>query len=134
MAKRNAAARKPEKVSLKEVFWAHEKIGDFRRPPFSDAAKEECAVLLRRLQNGEKLEMPQSRPMPSVAAGCHELRVRDAQANWRLIYFLDSDAVLVLHVFAKKTQATPPDAIKLSQARLKKYREARERIAGLQKG
>lgn len=119
--------------AIKEVFWISEQIGDFRRPPFSKEAKEECAALLRRLQNGENLGMPQSRPMPSVAASCHELRVRDAQANWRLIHFVDNDAVIVLHVFAKKTQATPQSAIKISQARLKKYQAVRAHALRLKK-
>ena len=131
MAKRKNTADEPKPISPKEVFWAHEEIGDFRRPPFSPQAKEECAGLLRRLQNGEKLEMPQSRPMPSIGAGCHELRVRDAEANWRLIYFVDSDAIVVLHVFAKKTQETPQSAIKLSQVRLKIYRDVRARAEKL---
>lgn len=117
----------------KELFWMREKIGDFRRPPFSKEAKEECAGLLRRLQNGENLGMPQSRPMPSIAASCHELRLRDAQANWRLVYFLDTDAVIILHVFSKKTSATPQNAIELSQARLKKYQAVRARALQLKK-
>lgn len=118
----------------KEIFWAHEQIGDFRRPPFGDEAKEECAVLLRRLQLGESLSLPQSRPMPSVGNGCHELRVRDREANWRLIDFLDTDAVIVLHIFAKKTQQTPHDAITLCRRRLKIYRDKRAEIERIKKG
>lgn len=75
-----SAGKKTARVD-KITFWAHEQIGDFRRPPFSDQSKEECAVLWRRLQRGEKLELPQSRPMPSIGAACHELRVRDRDAN-----------------------------------------------------
>jgi phage-related protein len=59
--------------------------------------------------------------MPSVGARCHELRVNDAKANWRLMYRLDADAIVILEVFAKKTQATPKAVIKLCQRRLKEY-------------
>ena len=118
----------------KITFWAHEKIGDFRRPPFGDEAKEECAILLRRLERGEKLELPQSRPMSSVGSGCHELRIRDRDANWRVIYFIDADAIVVLHIFAKKTQTTPHDVIELCQKRLKTYRDKRAQIERLKKG
>ncbi len=70
--------------------------------------------LLRRLQQGALLGMPASRPMPSVGPRCHELRVNDAKANWRLMYRLDADAILILEVFAKKTQATPRREIALA--------------------
>jgi phage-related protein/DNA-binding XRE family transcriptional regulator len=78
-----------------------------KTPPFSAAARVEAGTLLRRLQRGEVLMMPASRPMPSIGAGCHELRVRDADANWRIIYRVDADAIVIADVFAKKTAATP---------------------------
>lgn len=59
--------------------------------------------------------------MPSIGAHCHELRVRDAQANWRIIYRIDDDAILIADVFAKKTQATPPEVITNSKRRLNAY-------------
>jgi len=58
--------------------------------------------LLRRLQMGESLSMPQSRPMPSIGARCHELRVKDERAEWRIFYRIDLDAIIVLEVFQKK--------------------------------
>jgi phage-related protein len=42
--------------------------------------------------------MPHSRPMPVVGVRCHELRVRDAEANWRIVYRADSDAIVILAV------------------------------------
>jgi hypothetical protein len=50
--------------------------------------------LLRHLQQGEKLSMPQPPPMPSVAARCHELRVNDERRTWRLMYRIDADAIM----------------------------------------
>ena len=73
------------------------------------------------LQRGEKLNMPQSRPMPSVGRRCHELRVRDEDLTWRVIYRLDEDAVVILHVFSKKTQRTPQTVIESCKALLSRY-------------
>jgi phage-related protein len=120
-------------ITHKEILWPFEKIGKFRRPPFSAAAKEECGRLLRELQRGEKLSLPHSRPMPSISKGCHELRVRDEQVNWRIIYYADIDAIVVLNIFNKKSQATPQDAIRVCQQRLKKYQEVRAKADQLKK-
>jgi len=67
--------------------------------------------LLRRLQLGEKLVLPHSRPMPSIGARCHELRVNDEGVTWRIIYSIDPDAIIVLEVFAKRTSQTPEHVI-----------------------
>ena len=68
--------------------------------------------------------MPQSRPMPSVGAHCHELRINDGNATWRLIYRVDQDAIVILEIFAKKTQKTPTEVIQLCKRRLKEYDNA----------
>ena len=83
----------------------------------------EAGVLLRRPQNGEKMGMPQSRPMPNIGRRCHELRVRNRSANWRMIYRVDIDAIVLLEVFAKKTGKTPAAVIRACKARLKRYDE-----------
>lgn len=46
----------------KPLSWLH---GEVKTPPLSKAARIETGFLLRRLQHGEKLTMPQSRPMQS---------------------------------------------------------------------
>ncbi len=98
--------------------------GQVRTPPFSTAALVETGFLLRRLQQGKKLSMPQSRPMPSIAARCDELRVNDQGRTWRLMYRIDVDAILILAVFAKKTESTPDEIIRTCQKRLKDYDDA----------
>jgi phage-related protein len=45
--------------------------------------------------------------MPSIGARCHELRIVDAGKTWRLIYRLDTDAVVIADVFQKTTRQTP---------------------------
>lgn len=59
--------------------------------------------------------------MPSIGARCHELRIRDQEHNWRLIYRVDSDAILVVDLFAKKTRQTPREVIDVCKTRLKNY-------------
>jgi len=59
--------------------------------------------------------------MPSIGAHYHELRVRDAGKNWRIIYRIDNDAILMLEVFNKTTRTTPDSIIDTCQKRLSKY-------------
>ena len=62
--------------------------------------------------------------MPVVASRCHELRVRDADADWRIVYRLDADAVVILEVFSKKTRTTPKNVIDACTRRLREYDHA----------
>jgi phage-related protein len=105
-------------MARKELVWLH---GEVKTPPFTESARIEAGVLLRRLQEGESLSMPHSRPMPSIGQHCHELRVRDAQHNWRVIYRIDDDAIVIVEVFIKTTRQTPDSVIDNSQGRLKRY-------------
>jgi hypothetical protein len=53
------------------LVWLH---GEVKTP----TAQLEAGYLLRQLQMGKPLGMPQSRPMPGIGVRCHELRVQDA--------------------------------------------------------
>lgn len=68
--------------------------------------------------------MPHSRPMPSVGRRCHELRVADANAIWRIVYRIDADAIVIADVFGKKTRTTPQSVIENCQRRFKEYDDA----------
>ena len=107
--------------SDKPLVWLH---GEIQTPPFSEAARIEAGYLLRLLQKGQTLAMPHSRPMPVVGTRCHELRVRGADADWRIAYRADSDAVVILAVFSKKTRATPQAIIEACIRRLREYDHA----------
>ena len=107
----------------KPLVWL---AGEVRTPPFSPEARVEAGFLLRRLQQGESLSMPHSRPMPEIGKGCHELRIVDRDATWRIMYHVDTDAVVILDVFSKKTQSTPKRVIDTCQTRLAMYRESRQ--------
>jgi phage-related protein len=95
-------------------------------PPVGESARIQAGVLLRRIQRGEQLRMPQSRSMPGIGLRVHELRVddRERHVTWRIIYRIDSDAILVAHWFDKKTQQTPQNVIELCRTRLKEYDHA----------
>lgn len=107
--------------SDKPLVWLH---GEIKTPPFSKAARIEAGYLLRLLQKGQTLAMPHSRPMPVVGARCHELRVRDAEADWRIVYRADPDAVVILAVFSKKTRTTPKTVFDACVRRLREYDSA----------
>ena len=98
--------------------------GEIKTPPFSKAARLEAGRAVRNLQSGLLLSMPRSRPMPSIGKRCHELRIRDEDVSWRIIYRIDTDAILIVEIFQKKTPTTPRDIINLCQARLASYDNA----------
>lgn len=102
----------------KPLVWLH---GEVKSPPFSAAARLEAGVLLRRLQRGEMLSMPQSRPMPTIGPRCHELRIPDAAATWRIVYRINHDAIVIAEVFNKTTPTTPQQAIERAQRRFGAY-------------
>ena len=81
----------------------------------------EAGILLRQLQYGMNLSMPQSRPMPTIGKRCHKLRITDNNVIWRIIYRIDEDAIIILEVFEKKTGKTPKRIIDVSKERLRKY-------------
>jgi phage-related protein len=98
--------------------WLH---GEVRTPPLSGAARLEAGVLLRRLQRGDSIGLPHSRPMPSIGPRCHELRIVDETATWRVVYRIDVDAIVIADVFSKKTAATPKPVIDACGRRLREY-------------
>jgi phage-related protein len=95
--------------------------GEIKTPPMSRAARREAGYLIRELQRGQLLSLPQSRPMPSIGARCHELRIVDENTTWRVVYRVDSDAVVVVEVFSKKTPATPKHVIDVCKKRLREW-------------
>ena len=95
--------------------------GEVKTPPFSAEARLEAGFLLRRLQKGDRLGLPHSRPMPSIGSQCHELRINDENQTWRIVYHLATDAVVILEVFSKKSLATPKEIVLNCERRLAAY-------------
>jgi len=108
----------------KPLVWLH---GEIKTPPFSRAARLEAGTLLRQLQDGESLGMPHSRPMQSIGSRCHEVRVRDEDQNWRIIYRVDTNVIIIVAVFTKNTRQTPKLVIDSCKRRLRTYDETVQR-------
>ena len=90
----------------KPLVWLH---GEVKTPPFSLPARLEAGFLLRRLQRGERLGLPSSRPMPGKSA------------TWRIMYRIDNDAIVILEVFQKQTQKTPHSVVDVCKKRIRMY-------------
>lgn len=100
------------------LVWLH---GEVTTPPLSKEARRRAGFLLRLLQQGQVLAMPISRPMPVIGERCHELRIKDGSIAWRIVYRLDPDAVIILHVFCKQSRTTPKRIIEACRRRLRNY-------------
>lgn len=59
--------------------------------------------------------------MPSIGPRVHELRIDVDKSQWRVIYRIDEDAIVVAHVFKKKTRATPKKDIQGAKNRFTAY-------------
>ena len=110
--------REHDESTRKPLVWLH---GEVKTPPFSPEGRQEAGMLLRLLQEGEKLEMPQAEALSDVGPHCGALRIRDAGHNWRIMYRVDADAVLVLDVYSKKTRKIPDEVVNRCKLRLRQY-------------
>jgi len=87
---------------------------------FPVVVRRELGKAILDLQKGHVLAMPLSRPMPAVALGVEELRIRDPAGIYRTLYYKKSRrGILVLHAFVKKTPHTPKREVDLARRRLK---------------
>lgn len=87
---------------------------------FPDKVRREFGKAIFDLQKGRKLSMPLSRPMPAIAPGVEELRIKDRAGAYRVFYFTRLEtAILIFHAFNKKTAKTPANEMELARTRLK---------------
>ena len=88
---------------------------------FPEQARRQTGFELRRVQHG--LDPSDWKPMRSVGAGVREIRVRDPNGAFRILYVASlPDAVYVLHAFQKKTQKTAKRELDLAALRLRLLR------------
>ena len=106
--------------SPKPVVFCGTSLDDLRKFPTS--ARRTAGFQLDRVQNGEN---PHDwKPMSSIGPGVSEIRVRDADGTFRVIYVAKfAGAVYVLHCFQKKTQRTSKEDIALTARRYKQLVE-----------
>lgn len=87
---------------------------------FPEDVRRELGKAIFDLQRGEVLGMPLSRPMPSIASGAAELRIRDRSGTYRTFYYPNlSRGILIFHAFMKKTPKAPKRELDLGKRRLK---------------
>lgn len=111
-------AKRQGTPSRRPLVWLH---GEVKSPPFTREGRQEAGMLLRLLQEGEILGMPHAELLPIVGPRCGAVRVRDVGHNWRIMYRLDADAVIVLDVYEKKTRKIPQEVVERCRQRLRDY-------------
>jgi phage-related protein len=92
---------------------------------FPENARREAGHELDSVQQGE--DPTDWKPMNTIGAGVREIRIRDEQGIFRVMYLAKfADTIYVLHCFQKKTQRTSTTDIQIATQR---YRELqREQI------
>lgn len=85
---------------------------------FPESARRDVGFQIDRVQRG--LDPIDWKPMRAVGVGVREIRVRQAEGGYRVIYTATfKDVVYVLHAFEKRTRATPKRDIELASTRFK---------------
>ena len=100
----------------KNLNWAGRAYEDFTS--FPKTTLREFGYDLYLLQIGQKPR--DSRIMRTVGASVREIRVKDNNNQYRVIYVVKkADGIWVLHAFQKKTRTTPKEVIELAKTRFK---------------
>jgi phage-related protein len=103
----------------KKIVWDRVALETLRS--CSVEVRREVGTLLRLLQQGYRLGMPQSKPLRNLGPSAFELRIGDRSGIYRVFYVLAAkDLILVPHVFAKKTQKTSLQEFKIAKIRLRR--------------
>ena len=83
---------------------------------FPADAKHDAGFQLDRVQRGEQPD--DFKPMAAIGKGVEEIRVRDDNGIFRVIYTARrAEAIYVLHAFQKRTQATAKRDIEVARKR-----------------
>lgn len=89
---------------------------------FPKGARRAAGYQLDRIQRG--LEPDDWKPMKAIGPGVREIRIRDREGAFRVLYLAAlADRVVVLHAFQKKTQRTPKPDMELAAKRLRDLRK-----------
>lgn len=101
---------------MKPISFRGNSLDDLRQFPLD--ARREAGYQIDRVQNG--FEPSDWKPMNSVGQGVKEIRIRDADGAFRVIYLAKlADAVHVLHCFQKKSEKTTEADIELARKRFR---------------
>lgn len=103
-------------VMVKPIEFIFDSLNELRAFPVS--ARRDAGFQLDRVQRG--LRPNDWKPMKTIGAGVNEIRLRDADGAYRIIYIAKFDeAVFVLHCFKKTTEKTAMADIDLARSRYK---------------
>jgi phage-related protein len=92
-----------------------------KTPPMGELCRRMAGQMLSRIQRGEMILFPLSRPMPSIGSRVHELRLDDRSTSWRIIYRIDASAIVVVSLFEKRGRKTTKREITLARRRLRDF-------------
>ena len=110
-------------VDEKQIRWVGSAYGDLLG--FPKDARKEAGFQLGKVQAG--LEPADWKPFDDVGAGTREIRIRDANGIYRVMYVAKfEEAVYVLHCFQKKTQVTSKLDKAIATARYRSVVNARK--------
>ena len=86
-------------------------------------ARDKCLVRLERLEEfGHELRRPETE---YLGDGIHELRVKNAGVNFRMLYFFyGTKIVVVSHGISKQQAKVPKKEINLATRRMNEFRAA----------
>ncbi len=114
----------------KPITFLGSSLNDLR--DFPEDARTDCGYQLDKVQSGEQPD--DFKPMASIGKGVEEIRVKDENGIYRVIYAARfEEAVYVLHAFQKKTEKTSQKDIDLAKARFKDMMTLHEAAAKQQK-
>ncbi|RKR37569.1 type II toxin-antitoxin system RelE/ParE family toxin [Paraburkholderia sp. BL17N1] len=107
-------------TDAKSLKFCGSSLDDLREFPLS--ARREAGHQLDQVQRGR--DPDDWKPMNTIGPGTREIRIRDANGAFRIIYVAKfEDAIYVLHCFQKKTQKISKTDLDLAAQR---YREMKE--------
>ena len=82
--------------------------------------RQDLQDILEKLEIGFNLGMPHVKSLSSIFPGLCEIRIKDRNGQFRVIYFLKRDeAIYLVHAFRKKTQKLPNKEIQTILKRIK---------------
>ncbi|MGF6966240.1 phage-related protein [Paraburkholderia sp. WC7.3g] len=98
----------------KEIRWLGSSYRDLLA--FPDEARRLAGFQLHKIQSG--LDPDDWKPIDSIGAGTREIRIRDEDGIFRVMYVTKyAEALYVLHCFQKKTQKLGPHDRKIAETR-----------------
>jgi phage-related protein len=109
----------------KEIRWMGSAYSDLLA--FPAELRKDAGFQLGKVQAG--IEPDDWKPFDELGAGTKEIRIRDSQGIYRVMYVAKfEEAVYVIHCFQKKTQGTSQRDKSIAEARYRAILQERKKI------